>query len=391
MKRNPYVLWLASWYPNQTDRFEGDFIQRHAKATALQIPVTVIYISQYGPGVNNENKTVINENDNLKEVIVYFKSPVTGIRIADVLLYNFNYWSTCKRILTSYFRESGLPALLHVHIPLKAGASALWVKRKWGVNYVITEHSTHYGMGSDDDFSAKNFYHRRMVKKIFQSARAVVNVSDTLGSKLRNLFNLAEVNVINNTVDTGLFHFMQNKTPTFRFIHVSSLNDEHKNVSGIIHAIKKFSLKRKDFEFVLVGPNQPYVQKLVSQFELGDIVILKGEMSYEDVSKEMKMASSFVLFSWYENSPCVIAESLCCGLPVISTDVGGIKELIDSSNGILIKPGNEDGLAAAMVQMMDEYPSFSKEIIAGKAAEKFSFDVVGKKIKDIYDAVTLGK
>jgi len=87
MQNKPYVLWLASWYPNKIKPFEGDFIQRHAKAASSYIPVTVFYVCQSGPGADgNEDSYVVYNNGNLTEVVIFFSSPVTKSKLPDILV-----------------------------------------------------------------------------------------------------------------------------------------------------------------------------------------------------------------------------------------------------------------------------------------------------------------
>jgi glycosyltransferase involved in cell wall biosynthesis len=116
-------------------------------------------------------------------------------------------------------------------------------------------------------------------------------------------------------------------------------------------------------------------------------VTLTGEISYADVSQQMKMASAFVLFSRYENLPCVIIEALCCGLPVIATDVGGINELINMKNGILVRSENEEELVRAMDLMIDEYKNFDRDQISSDASERFNYSTIGKQFHDLYQQV----
>jgi glycosyltransferase involved in cell wall biosynthesis len=85
-----------------------------------------------------------------------------------------------------------------------------------------------------------------------------------------------------------------------------------------------------------------------------------------------------------KNLPCVIIEALCCGLPVISTNVGGIPELIDESNGILIKNEDEDALLHSMQQLYLSYKNYDRHQIAETAQKNFSYQTVGEQIHDAY-------
>ena len=65
------ILWLVSWYPNINDRFDGDFIQRHARAAAIFHDVHVLFVKE--ATINEEVKEEIHQATGLTEQIIYFK------------------------------------------------------------------------------------------------------------------------------------------------------------------------------------------------------------------------------------------------------------------------------------------------------------------------------
>ena len=83
--------------------------------------------------------------------------------------------------------------------------------------------------------------------------------------------------------------------------------------------------------------------------------------------------------------PCVILEALCCGLPVIATKVGGVPEVVNHFNGILIASEDEIGLQRAILAMASGDDRFSREDISKSAQLKFSYHTIGKQISDLYD------
>jgi len=379
-----YVLWLPSWYPNKLAPFDGDFIQRHAKAAALYDDILVIY------GVPDENKPTagvdktITTNGRLAEHIIYFKK--TAGLLGRVRAF-FQWNRLLKKTIKQYVKEKGNPVIVHVHVPMKAGLIARWIKRQYDVPYIVSEHSTHYRMGSPDDFFDKNFIYRKEVTRVFREAAAVTNVSVTMGNIIKSLFNLRHVQIISNTADTSLFNYVSSGNKKFRFIHVSTLTESQKNITGIIRGIQKLSKGRKDFEFIIVGPVSKELKELMEAPGVEELVDFTGEISYADVSKQMKMASALVLFSRYENLPCVIIEALCCGLPVIATDVGGVKELINMKNGMLVQSDNEEELVGAMTRMIDGYNGFHREQISSNARQRFNYLTIGKQFHDLYQQV----
>ncbi len=113
-------------------------------------------------------------------------------------------------------------------------------------------------------------------------------------------------------------------------------------------------------------------------------IFLRGEISYTEVAKEMQEANALLMFSRFENSPCSIIEALCCGLPVIATRVGGIPELINETNGMLVESLDKKGLIAAMEEMITNYKAYNRKKIAEDAAARFSYPVIGKKLDEVY-------
>ena len=99
----------------------------------------------------------------------------------------------------------------------------------------------------------------------------------------------------------------------------------------------------------------------------------------------MQSAHAHVLFSFAENMPCVILESLCCGKPVISSNVGGVGEVVTSDNGILVEPGNEAQLSEAMQRVINNPAQWDNNTIAQKAQQQFSYESVGNQFADLYE------
>jgi glycosyltransferase involved in cell wall biosynthesis len=161
-----------------------------------------------------------------------------------------------------------------------------------------------------------------------------------------------------------------------------------KNVEGILRAVKILSERNIEFELIMVGDAGRAIKKYAEDLGLAEkFVLFRGEVSYAQVANEMQQSNALILFSNMENSPCVIGEGLCCGLPVITTNVGGIPELLDQENGLQIEPRNDLALANAMEQMIINYASYPREKIAGDAKYRYSYSTTGKEIDEVYNSV----
>ena len=386
------VLWLCSWYPHPGDPFEGDFIQRHARAVSAFIPLTVFYTSQAGPDVAvNRDCQIEHQTEDVYERIMFFRHRRTGIKTIDKFIYNLRYFHAYKKAIREYIRKEGHPDIVHVHVPMKAGMIGRWINRTWNIPFIVSEHSAHYNEESDDNFYSKSSLHRYHVKRVLQEAAAVTNVSETVGHILKASFGLNAVRTIANTVNTTFFFYQQKATPRFRFIHVSTLASHQKNVEGMLNAVLLLATQRRDFEMVIVGPADDELKEKVVVMGLTPVISFTGEISYPEVALEMQQSSALVLFSRYENLPCVIIEALCCGLPVISSDTGGIKEAVNDSNGLLVQSENEKQLSEAMNTMMNDYDKYNRQRIALAATERYRYETIGRKFYELYNEVLNSK
>ncbi len=379
-----YVLWLASWYPNQADRYNGDFVQRHAMAAALYRDVTVVHVHQLIPRSRTTAQHLVTQTGRLTEHEIIPPFRPTGLGLVDRIRFNFAYHRAYRRFIKTYLQHSGRPDLVHVHVPMKAGMVARWIRRNMKIPYVVSEHSTHYLDHTNDPFSERSLYHRNAVAGIMKDALAVTNVSTLMASVVERLFHLRRTIVIHNTVDTGLFNFsgLSTNPRPFRFIHVSTLDEQQKRPADIIAAFNQLLETGRRAELVMVGPagsESHRFDQVTSEF-----IRFTGELPYAGVASELKNADAFILFSEFENFPCVLIEALCCGLPLIATDTGGVQEIITRDNGILISKGDKGQLLAAMIAMMDKYRSFDREAIAADARGRYSYEHIGEEFEKLY-------
>lgn len=382
MQKRKKILWLVSWYPNKYDLFDGDFIQRHAKAAALHHDVHVLFIKQFEDQRKLEES--IAENGGLTEQLIYLpkQKGVLG------KLTNHREWlAAYKRYLKRLLQKEAFN-LVHVHVPWKVGLIALWTKKRFGIPYVVTEHWGIYNNVVDDNIHRRNKLVRRLLKRIYAEAAAFVSVSKFLGDAVNETLVKKDFTVIPNVVDTNLFYRRDRKESRFTFLHVSNMVPL-KNVEGIIAAFQIFLQESKaDTQLVLVGNKDDQYPSLASKTGLLNThIFFKGEVPYGEVAKEMQRSHVLVLNSNIENSPCVIGEALCCGLPVIATNVGGIPELVNEKNGLLVPPQNAEALAKAMLEIFQNHSRYNAWEIALAAVQKFSIEAIGADLSIVYERV----
>ena len=389
MKKKPVILWLCSWYPYPASPYHGDFIQRHARAVSAYAEVHVLHIPLTGPNEICAALEQKSEQDCLVEWIRQMEYRPGQFSAVNKLVYNWKYQQAWQELLHAYIQVNGLPHLVHVHVAMKAGMAARRFCLAHRLNYVVSEHASLYDESGIDNWDTRSVYFKHQTRKIMRGAAAVSNVSDRLAQRMSTLLDIAPVQVIRNVVDTKLF-YPGAKPARFRFLHASALG-EQKRPFDMLRAFQQFAeAEELDWELVICGPADTALQEWAKVCQVADRIQWRGMISYEAVAAEMRMASALVLFSHHENFPCVVIEALCCGLPVLASDVGGVAEAISSDNGILVSSQAEiPELSKALSTMYHRADSFDRDQMAQTARMLYSYQTIGKEFSDWYQQVLL--
>jgi glycosyltransferase involved in cell wall biosynthesis len=281
------------------------------------------------------------------------------------------------------------PDLIHLHVTYPLGQVALLWKKLFGYKYVLTEHWTIYQPQNKDVLVGKL---KKKIVKIANNAELIMPVSLDLqrcmeGHGVKNRFK-----VIYNLVNTDVFRLGSTQTENKKHIlHISTLRDEAKNFSGILRTIERLRQQRNDFELHIIHDyDAPEFKAFVKEHNLSDCVIFHGKKTSAEVAQAYQDADFFVLFSNFENLPCVIVEAFASGVPVLSTAVGGIAEIVNNERGILIPQGDEDALLKGMNAMLDHFNEYARKAIRDYAIETFAAQNIGRQIFEEYNKV-LGK
>ncbi len=379
------VLFLSAWYPNRYDAMAGLFVRKHAEAVSLYCDVKVLYV--HGDKNITEIEIVKQNFNKVEEYIVYFPENNKGaLRRIHKL---FSYIKAIRIGFQTIKKTSGLPDIVHVNILTRSGILAYWLKKSKNIPYVITEHWTRY-LPSRRSYSG--ILRKFITKLIVKNASAVLPVSEDLKNAMisHHLIN-NNYQVVNNVVEDIFFENHRNSAKHIKnILHVSCFDDNQKNITGILRVIAKLTTLRDDFRIVIVGTGIDFnaiiqyaeTLKIPSKF-----IRFTGELSPSEVADEFFQCDFFLMFSNHENSPVVISESLSCGKPVLSSDVGGISEHVNISNGILIPAKDEQKLVEKLDYMLDNYQYFDSKAIQNEARKKFSYERVGKIIKSLYKKI----
>ena len=215
---------------------------------------------------------------------------------------------------------------------------------------------------------------RPMIRWTLRQASGVVAVSDALRKAITDLgVPKDKVAVISNGVDVERFRRMPQRDARQKLripdhskmaVCVASLT-EAKNHKLLISAFSQILDTNSEARLYIVGegPLREELEHLIHQLFLGGKVLLVGTRPNEELPLWFNAADVSCLVSSREGWPNVVMESIACGTPVVATRVGGIPEIVTTSDlGILVEP-NPSSIASGLRE------GFSKEWNRGLLAQ----------------------
>jgi glycosyltransferase involved in cell wall biosynthesis len=369
-----HIVFLSSWFPTGKEPFNGNFVIRHSEAVALYADVSFINVTS--DPLSNKDGLDIAPGIYIIERKISQKIPKPLVPIVKL----YYLWKLFKKAK----KEKGKPDVIHSNVIFPGAFYAWFLKILTNTPFIVSEHWTGY---LPESANKPGWFKLLLVKLLAKKASAVCPVSNHLKDAMMLCNIKANFRVVPNVVNTDLFN-IKNKTAIktgFQFLHVSSLIDTHKNISGLISAVKILSKNRKDFKLhIITCSRERNWEKIVDEQGLSCYVEFHYSYSPAQIASFFRETDAFVLFSNYETFGVVVIESFASGVPVISTNIKPIDELVNDERGKLIEVGNYKELARTMSDFIDACNRFNKDKIRKFATQNFSYESIGQQFLNIY-------
>ncbi|PXX97924.1 hypothetical protein DF185_16430 [Marinifilum breve] len=245
--------------------------------------------------------------------------------------------------------------ILHIH-----GASKGSFYRKY-ILYVFARAFSNkkiiyhiHGGGFRDFYLGSSKFIQRRIRYVINSADLVICLSEKWKHFYTSAFKPKHIKILNNMILPPLNTERKPPGDKFRLFFLGLIGDN----KGIFDLIKVIAKNREQFEdkleLVIAGNGEvDRLTNTISKWKMQSIVHFKGWANEEKKEELFRSSDAFILPSYKEGLPLSILEAMSYGLPIISSKVGGIPDLIHKGrNGILVVPGNQRAIKNAIVKLM---------------------------------------
>ncbi len=308
------------------------------------------------------SKTLVKEGHDVFLIVPAYDKGVKeidGVSIVEVETSNVPFWKklgyiiNAKKILENIVKKENID-IIHGHLICNGGLIAVEIGNKYNIPTYVTVHVSGFLNNS------RNLLEKILVKKTLDKADHVLAVSNDIIDEISNsnIKNIKEkISFHFNAIDIEKFKEISKRHKRTKpvVLCVSRL-DKRKNINLLLDAKKH---TKTDFDLIIVGDGKERsnLEKKVEDENIKNVNFM-GLRS--DVEKILPHADLFVLPSVNEPFGIVYIEALACGLPVIGCNDGGVKEIINTDVGLLVKPNDTKSLINAIDKILTDKKLYNK-------------------------------
>ena len=284
-----------------------------------------------------------------------------------------------------------LPDIFHIQWA-KALPYWFFLKELFGVKIVQSLRGSHitYSPVADENLADQYRKYFPIVNKFHSVSKSIQEIASQYGAERK------DIDIIHSAVNSEMISpfIKSNWEPndTFQFISVGRFH-WIKGYHYALTAIKNLQENNLYVNYTIIAQDQPSEEILyqIDDLDLDDHVTLFQASSQEEVYRKMSASDCLILPSVDEGIANVVLEAMAIGLPVISSDCGGMREVIEhEKNGFLFRNRDVDHLTQIMIDMInqdsDERKFMSKRARL-KIEQNHDFHRLGGEMKELYRSI----
>lgn len=372
-----HVVVIPSWYPQTENDVNGIFFRIQAQALQRQ-GLQVGVVAPLFRSLRGQPDTIFSGIYGLQSVkqsqleSCFYHSMYFFPRFPLIDIDRLRWVRAGLKAFEHYRQQHGLPDILHAHCVNYGGILAHALSKKYGIPYVITEHSSTY---------ARHLIRAHQWPAMHQAVRnssARFAVSRDFCQLLEQSYHVPW-DYLPNMLNAEFSEDFIPPQPAadFTFCSVSRLHP----LKGHDILLQAFAQVVQRYPHVKLkiggdGSEAAKLKHLAEQLKLTASVSFLGRLNPSQVTDLMRHSHAFVLASHTETFGVVFIEALSQGLPLIATRCGGPQSIVNAENGYLVPSGDVNALSQAMIQMYENHHRFSPVSIRQHCLAEFGEDAV---------------
>ena len=384
---NKNILIFCSWL--EADSNIGIFFKEQAELISIKYnPILVVFKKKPSSFLSFNRKPEILEKKTTGGLFileVHFSNTVKySIRT------NSGFEEMALKALNNYLISKDLePSFIHAQSLFDAGIWAYRYFTKFKTPYILTEHN------QLSFYKVKPEKCDLVVTALRNSKRNLVVSNDKIRQFITNgLF--FDFENIGNLVNKNFFYNPDKKKNKKKRLVTIGAYTPLKDQKTLLNALQIVDQKiATRIEFVWIGydgwggDHDSEVKLLLSNFQFKNIdVILFPLLDRTEIAEYLQQSNLFIFSSLTEGMPVSVLEALACGLPVFTSNCGGVDEIINEQNGIIFQIKDYQRLSEAMLDFLDNKMYYDLKAISENIIGKFGEDAFREKLLSIYQQVT---
>lgn len=242
----------------------------------------------------------------------------------------------------------------------------------------------HIRFGRVPSIASSNSIEWRQMSRAISMAAAVIALDSKTEQTIRHHLPNTHVVKIPNGVDLSSLPLSKTSSAPAPTVLYLGWVIPTKGIRELVHAWTL--IKSKGHRCLIVGAgSELYRQELLERYKPENMVFCP-QVSHDEAMKLLAQSDVFVLPSYTEGFPNVIAEAMAMGKPIVASDVGAIGEMLGTDCGRLVSPQNPEALASALDQILSDYERAREmgERAKNKATRLYNMDNVFDQLVSLW-------
>lgn len=377
MKNKPSILIVSSWYPSIGQPTNGSFV--HEQVKMLQKNGHEVIVLK--PNLNGTFKDTLKGQFSTTQVYIFENVKVleVGINVLLPKMKAFFYKWLAKKAITGLKKQNVSFDIIHSHALLCAGIISPVLSEYFNKPLFHTEHSSGL-IFNPNQFDITD---RNEILNLIKTAKKIFFVSNY--AKENSLFfkdvKTDKIKVLHNIVSEDFFKKKINERENK--IIVIADNSPIKNHPFIIKSWLKIQDELSDYELVFAGngfDTDEFKESIKQCKRLRYIPRLNRAEVLEQISSSKLLLSGSKL----ETFGLTVAEALAAGTPIVVTNSGGVRDIVENGDGFIVAQNDTDDFSKAIIKVINGQCDATEEI-RERCRKKFSEEVIYGKLMEVYN------